>query len=112
RKSMHARIDEFPLRRRFWERIIDGPIGALVLAGRNDDSEQALKAIEDPAAFAGADTEGKAVGHVTLVGAGPGDPDLLTVKAVRALQDADVVFYDELVSVEILDRVRRYAARI
>ena len=112
RKSMHARIDEFPLRRRFWERIIDGPIGALVLAGRNDDAEQALKAIEDPAAFAGADTEGKAVGHVTLVGAGPGDPDLLTVKALRALQDADVVFYDELVSVEILDRVRRDAARI
>ncbi|WP_050628311.1 siroheme synthase CysG [Bradyrhizobium viridifuturi] len=112
RKSMHARIEEFPLRRRFWERIIDGPIGALVLAGRTDQAEQALNAIEDPAAFAGADTEGKAVGHVTLVGAGPGDPDLLTVKALRALQDADVVFYDELVSPEILDRIRRDAARI
>ena len=112
RKSIHARIEEFPLRRRFWERIVDGPIGALVLAGRKAEAEQALNAIADPAAFAGASAEGKAVGHVTLVGAGPGDPDLLTVKALRALQDADVVFYDELVSAEILDRVRRDASRI
>jgi len=43
---------------------------------------------------------------------GPGDPDLLTVKALRALQDADIVFYDELVSAEILDRIRRDAARV
>ncbi|MCC8943451.1 uroporphyrinogen-III C-methyltransferase, partial [Bradyrhizobium sp. Arg68] len=112
RKQVHARIEEFPLRRRFWERIIDGPIGALVLAGRKDDAEQALNAIADPAAFAGASAEGKAIGHVTLVGAGPGDPDLLTVKALRALQDADVVFYDELVSPDILDRIRRDASRI
>ncbi|WP_407167210.1 siroheme synthase CysG [Bradyrhizobium sp. ORS 111] len=112
RKSIHARLPEFSLRRRFWERIVDGPIGALVLAGRNDEAEQALGAIADPVAFAGANAEGKAEGHVTLVGAGPGDPDLLTVKALRALQDADVVFYDELVSPEILDRIRRDAARI
>jgi uroporphyrin-III C-methyltransferase/precorrin-2 dehydrogenase/sirohydrochlorin ferrochelatase len=49
---------------------------------------------------------------VTLVGAGPGDADLLTIKALRALQDADIVFYDELVSPEILDRARRDAARV
>ncbi|MGA7999879.1 MAG: uroporphyrinogen-III C-methyltransferase, partial [Bradyrhizobium sp.] len=62
--------------------------------------------------FAGAQDDGKAEGRVTLVGAGPGDPDLLTVKALRALQDADVVFYDELVSPEVLDRARRDASRV
>jgi uroporphyrin-III C-methyltransferase / precorrin-2 dehydrogenase / sirohydrochlorin ferrochelatase len=111
RKSIHARIPEFALRRRFWERIVDGPIGALVLAGRKDEAEKALNEISDASVFAGGE-EGKAKGHVTLVGAGPGDPDLLTVKALRALQDADVVFYDELVSPEVLDRARRDAARV
>ncbi len=43
RKSIHARIPEFPLRRRFWERVVDGPIGASVLAGRLDDAEDSLK---------------------------------------------------------------------
>src|SRR5215510_14885792 len=111
RKSIHARIPEFALRRRFWERIVDGPIGALVLAGRKDEAEKALNEISDASAFAGGE-QGKAKGHVTLVGAGPGDPDLLTVKALRALQDADVVFYDELVSKEVLDRARRDASRV
>jgi len=111
RKSIHARIPEFALRRRFWERIVDGPIGALVLAGRKDEAEKALNQISNPSAFAGSE-EGKPQGHVTLVGAGPGDPDLLTVKALRALQDADVVFYDELVSPEVLDRARRDAKRV
>jgi len=106
RKSIHARIPETSQRRRFWERLIDGPIGALVLSGHKDDAEAALKNIPDPSAYAG----GK--GSVVIVGAGPGDPDLLTVKALRVLQDADVVFYDELVSREILDRIRRDAARV
>ena len=112
RKPFNGRIAEFPLRRRFWERIVDGPIGALVLAGRGDEAEQALNAITDPSAFAGAPKAGVVEGRVTLVGAGPGDPDLLTIKALRALQDADVVFYDELVSPEILDRIRRDASRV
>jgi uroporphyrin-III C-methyltransferase/precorrin-2 dehydrogenase/sirohydrochlorin ferrochelatase len=111
RKSIHGRIPEFRMRRRFWERVVDGPIGALVLAGRTNEAEAALKDIADPAAFAGAQA-GQAEGRVTLVGAGPGDPDLLTVKALRALQDADIIFYDELVSPEILDRARRDAARV
>jgi uroporphyrin-III C-methyltransferase/precorrin-2 dehydrogenase/sirohydrochlorin ferrochelatase len=112
RKSIHARIPEFSLRRRFWERVVDGPIGALVLAGRREEAEAALKDVGDASAFAGAQVDGKAEGRVTLVGAGPGDPDLLTIKALRALQDADVVFYDELVSPEVLDRARRDASRV
>jgi uroporphyrin-III C-methyltransferase / precorrin-2 dehydrogenase / sirohydrochlorin ferrochelatase len=112
RKSVHNLIPEFPLRRRFWERVVDGSIGALVLDGRADEAEAALKNIGDPSAFAAAEEAGNAQGRVTLVGAGPGDPDLLTLKALRALQDADVVFYDELVSPEVLDRARRDAMRI
>jgi uroporphyrin-III C-methyltransferase / precorrin-2 dehydrogenase / sirohydrochlorin ferrochelatase len=112
RKTVHGLIPEFSLRRRFWERVVDGEIGALVLAGRNDEAEAALKDIDDASAFAGGLPSGKAEGHVALVGAGPGDPDLLTVKALRALQDADVIFYDELVAPEILDRARRDAARV
>ena len=109
RKSINGRIAEFPLRRRFWERVIDGPIGASVLAGRKGEAAAALEAIGDPSAFARAD---KPEGSVALVGAGPGDPDLLTIKALRALQDADIVFHDELVSPEILDRIRRDTARV
>jgi len=112
RHPIKARLPEFPLRRRFWERVVDGPIGAAVLDGRSADAEDQLKAIADPSAYARASETGHAQGHVTLVGAGPGDPDLLTIKSLRALQDADVVFYDELVSPEILDRIRRDAARV
>jgi uroporphyrin-III C-methyltransferase / precorrin-2 dehydrogenase / sirohydrochlorin ferrochelatase len=112
RKSIHERIPEFLLRRRFWEKVIDGKIGALVLSGRDAEAEAVLNDIDDPSAFAGALPSGSAQGSITLVGAGPGDPDLLTVKALRALQDADVVFHDEDVSSEILDRIRRDAARI
>ncbi|MGJ4993562.1 siroheme synthase CysG [Bradyrhizobium sp. HKCCYLS3077] len=112
RKIINPLIAEMPLRRRFWERVVDGPIGALVLAGRKQEAEAALNGIADLTAFAGADHAGRSEGHVTLVGAGPGDPDLLTIKALRALQDADVVFYDELVTPEILDRIRRDASRV
>jgi uroporphyrin-III C-methyltransferase/precorrin-2 dehydrogenase/sirohydrochlorin ferrochelatase len=112
RKNINGRISESPLRRRFWERVVDGPIGALVLAGRATEADHALETIADPSAFAGAPSSGEAEGRVTLVGAGPGDPDLLTIKALRALQDADIIFYDELVSPEILDRARRDAALV
>jgi uroporphyrin-III C-methyltransferase / precorrin-2 dehydrogenase / sirohydrochlorin ferrochelatase len=112
RKQVQGRMPELSLRRRFWERVVDGPIGALVLAGRTREAEAALKDISDPAAFAGAWASGRTEGSVTLVGAGPGDPDLLTIKALRALQDADVIFYDDLVTSEILDRARRDASRV
>jgi len=87
--------------------VIDGPIGTAALAGRWRDAEQGLKAAVEDAQSA----EEKS-GMVHLVGAGPGDPDLLTLRALQALQNADVVFYDELVTSEILDRARRDAERI
>ena len=108
RERVKAKLPSMSERRKFWERVIDGSIGASVLAGRSDEAARALENVSDHSAFASA-TGG---GFVTLVGAGPGDPDLLTIKALRALQDADVVFYDDLVSPEILDRARRDAARV
>jgi uroporphyrin-III C-methyltransferase/precorrin-2 dehydrogenase/sirohydrochlorin ferrochelatase len=93
--------------RRFWERVVDGPIGAAALAGRWHEAETALaRATKRPD-----DWHGRS-GTVFLVGAGPGDPDLLTLRALQALQGADVVLYDETVSVGILDRARRDAERI
>ena len=112
RKSVHDRIPDMPLRRRFWERVIDGQIGALVLSGLKDEAEAALEQISDPSVFAGADACGQPQGSVTLVGAGPGDADLLTVRALRTLQDADIVVHDAGISSEILDRVRRDASRV
>ncbi|UTD27488.1 siroheme synthase CysG [Bradyrhizobium sp. WD16] len=93
-------------RRRFWEQVVDGPVGAAVLEGRQIEAERAL------AELAAAPGDTSVRGFVTLVGAGPGDPDLLTVKALRVLQDADIIFYDELVSSAVLDRGRRDATRV
>src|SRR5215470_5147137 len=82
RKAIHDRIAETPLRRRFWERVIDGPIGALVLSGHKAEAEAALNEIADANAFAGASPPGEAPGSITFLGAGPGDADLLTMKAL------------------------------
>ncbi len=94
-------------RRLFWERIVNGPIAELFISGRRQEAERNLNdAIEN---------SGKAcpnLGEVWLIGAGPGDPDLLTFRALRLMQQADVVLYDRLVSDEVLNLCRRDADRI
>ncbi|MCC6209585.1 MAG: uroporphyrinogen-III C-methyltransferase [Burkholderiales bacterium] len=93
-------------RRRFWERVLQGPIAELALSGREAEAGNALQdALEDGRLA-------RSGGDVALVGAGPGDPDLLTFRAQRLLQQADVVVYDRLVSKPILDLVRQDAERI
>ncbi|MGH8219856.1 MAG: siroheme synthase CysG [Steroidobacteraceae bacterium] len=94
-------------RRPFWERILGGRIGAQVLAG--DDSGAAAAFEGDLDAFR---SRGPRLGEVFLIGAGPGDPDLLTLRALHCLQEADVILYDRLVSETVLDRARREAERV
>jgi uroporphyrin-III C-methyltransferase / precorrin-2 dehydrogenase / sirohydrochlorin ferrochelatase len=93
--------------RRFWERAVDGYVGAAALAGHGQAAEAALLR-----EIANVRTQRPPIGTVHLVGAGPGDPDLLTLRALHVLQGADIVFYDELVTPEILDRARRDAERV
>jgi len=94
-------------RRPFWERTLQGPIAELVFSGRTAEAEAALaRALDDRA------QRGPEPGEVYLVGAGPGNPDLLTFAALRLMQQADVVLYDNLVSAPILELTRRDAERI
>ncbi|MDH4189455.1 MAG: siroheme synthase CysG [Betaproteobacteria bacterium] len=94
-------------RRRFWESVVDGPIGDMVLAGRE---ESAIQALQNELSAAPQTTP--PAGMVYLVGGGPGRPDLLTLRALRVMQFANVVLYDHLVSPAILDLARREAERI
>lgn len=93
-------------RRKFWEKVLQGPIAEMVFAGRHAQAETALEKSLNASAT---DT---ALGEVYLVGAGPGDPDLLTFRALRLMQQCDVVLYDRLVAPPILDLVRREAERL
>lgn len=96
-----------PARRLFWERVFDGPIAARLLAGDVRGAREAMieKINRPPQPDAN-------VGIVHIVGAGPGDPELLTLKAHRLLQQADVILYDRLVSDEVLSLARRDATRV
>jgi uroporphyrin-III C-methyltransferase/precorrin-2 dehydrogenase/sirohydrochlorin ferrochelatase len=106
RARLAGTVRTYATRRRFWERVVDGPIGAALLAGRPLEAEAALaRAIGDPTRHAHPRTP------IVLVGAGLGDPDLLTLRALNALQDADVIFHDG-VSDAVLNCARRDAERV
>jgi uroporphyrin-III C-methyltransferase/precorrin-2 dehydrogenase/sirohydrochlorin ferrochelatase len=111
RPVVKAKIEDAGARRRFWEKFFDGTIASDVLAGREQpDADSIERRIQ--ANLANTSAKPEATGEVVLVGAGPGDPGLLTLRALRALQNADVVLYDRLVSAEVLDLARRDAERI
>jgi uroporphyrin-III C-methyltransferase/precorrin-2 dehydrogenase/sirohydrochlorin ferrochelatase len=108
RKQAQERLPEGSSRRIFWEGIFDGPVAEQMLAGSEDAAYDTLQQSLDSAA----DDQHFVIGEVYLVGAGPGDPDLLTFRALRLMQKADVVLYDNLVSDGIMELVRRDAERI
>lgn len=98
RGEVKNRIADFAGRTAFWENVLDSEVPELVYAGREEEAREAFGRI-----LAG---DARQTGEVWLVGAGPGDPDLLTLRALRLLYRADVVLYDRLVSKEILARIR------
>jgi len=106
RSQVKKQIKEPSQRRIFWENILQGKIAELVFSGKQQEAEKQLQQLI-------ANSVDKAsVGEVYLVGAGPGNPDLLTFRALRLMQQADVVVYDRLVSAEILDLTRRDSEKI
>ena len=107
RAGTRLRLRDSDERRRFFEAVVDGPAAQRFIAG---DRQGAVRAAQQ--LLATTSTAPPAAGEVTLVGAGPGDPELLTLKALRALQDADVILHDRLVPAAVLDLARRDAARI
>ncbi|MDX1519863.1 MAG: siroheme synthase CysG [Gammaproteobacteria bacterium] len=107
RQQVKTRFPVMQERRRFWERILQGPVAEMLFAGQDRPAIEILeKQIQDES------TEVDCAGEVYLVGGGPGDPDLLTFRALRLMQQADVVLYDRLVAAEIVDLVRKDAERI
>jgi len=106
RKQVQEKLPEGPARRRFWEQVLASPIAERMLAGREEEAAQALQA-----ALNETSTQ-PCAGEVYLVGAGPGDPDLLTFRALRLMQQCDVALYDNLVSPSVMELVRRDAERI
>ncbi|SEQ16308.1 siroheme synthase CysG [Pseudomonas soli] len=105
RHKVKALYPDVNQRRGFWETVFQGPIAERQLAGQGAEAERLLQAMVDGAPV-------QQGGEVYLVGAGPGDPDLLTFRALRLMQQADVVLYDRLVAPAIIDMCRRDAERI
>ncbi|WP_455230825.1 siroheme synthase CysG [Geopseudomonas aromaticivorans] len=105
RGAVKQRFADVQQRRVFWEEVFQGPVAEQVLAGRDVEAERLL-------ADKLAGSRERELGEVYLVGAGPGDPDLLTFRALRLMQQADVVLYDRLVAPAIVDMCRRDAERI
>nr|WP_305465174.1 siroheme synthase CysG [Photobacterium leiognathi] len=100
RQRLSQTVSSFSARRYFWEQAFNGRFGDLVAAGREQEAEQELEALTHQA---------PPQGQVALIGAGPGDAGLLTLRALQLMQQADVVLYDYLVSDEVMDLVRRDA---
>jgi uroporphyrin-III C-methyltransferase / precorrin-2 dehydrogenase / sirohydrochlorin ferrochelatase len=108
RAQVQRTLTEPRARRRFWDRVFEGRVGELALAGDEIAARRELIRLLDGAR----NPRFPVQGMVHIVGSGPGDPDLLTLKAHRLLHDADVVVYDELVSPQVLAMVRRDAERV
>ena len=107
RGHVKQRYPKMQERRRFWEHILQGPVAEMIYAGQD---EAALKALEKT--LEKEESVIDKTGEVYLVGAGPGDPDLLNFRALRLMQQAEVVLYDRLVAPEIVDLCRKDAERI
>ncbi len=105
RDQVKAKFSNIEDRRYFWEKIFSGIVAEKVFAGKVDEASVDLQAQLDGSTDSN-------MGEVYLVGGGPGDPDLLTFKALRLMQQADVILYDRLVSPEVMELVRRDAELI
>jgi uroporphyrin-III C-methyltransferase / precorrin-2 dehydrogenase / sirohydrochlorin ferrochelatase len=109
RGYVKAQISDNRRRRYFLEKLLDSLVADLVLAG---DETRAMTVLAEQIKADVEGTAGPIMGEVYLVGGGPGDPDLLTFRAMRLMQRADVVVYDRLVGSPILELVRRDAERV
>jgi uroporphyrin-III C-methyltransferase/precorrin-2 dehydrogenase/sirohydrochlorin ferrochelatase len=109
RKIVARAVADPRRRRRCWERLLSGPFRRAVLSGAEDEAGRILAA---ELAAQHRSAQAASAGRVTLIGCGPGDPDLLTLRAVQRLQEADVLVVDRLVDAKILEYARRDAERV
>jgi len=106
RQQVNHSITDARTRIEFWEHVLQGSIAEAIFSGKKQDAQALLKmALSAPEQF-------NRQGEVYLIGAGPGDPDLLTLRAFRLLQQSDVVLYDRLVSDEVMALVPERTERI